>query len=206
MFRFTPFDSVFDNYFDEVDRYMAHRMNMLFNNAGAAIEAPHAQDTGNRTATSQNSHQSDSSNNNNTTSLARRHVGGGPGGIFDVAFPRFSRSLYTGQSPFRMDVSETPKEFVVHAELPGTKKEDIQAQVEDGVLLISAERNHAEEFKDVTKHITERSFGKFQRSIRMPENVDTQSTQAKFENGVLTLKFNKKNPDQEKEVKKISIN
>jgi len=85
------------------------------------------------------------------------------------------------------DIVERDDEYLIKAELPGVKREDIDVQVENDVLTITGERK-LEETKDTDKtHRVERFYGKFSRSFRIPENVDADAIKAETEEGVLRL-------------------
>ena len=86
------------------------------------------------------------------------------------------------------DIRETEDAFVLEADLPGFKKEDIHIDVSDGALTINAERHsqHEEKDKEGSYLRCERSYGSFSRSFNM-EGVDTEAIKAAFNDGVLTL-------------------
>ena len=87
-----------------------------------------------------------------------------------------------------MNVSETENEIRVTAELPGVTEQDIDVTLDDDVLTIRGEKKF--ERKDEKKenfHFVERSYGTFQRSLRLPFPVDPEQVKASFENGVLTV-------------------
>jgi HSP20 family protein len=90
----------------------------------------------------------------------------------------------------RMNVSETDKEIRITAELPGVSEKDIDVSLDDDVLTIRGEKR-MEQKKDENEkenfHFVERSFGSFQRSLRLPYAVDPEQVQARFDNGVLTV-------------------
>ena len=103
------------------------------------------------------------------------------------------------------DVSETEKDVVVRAELPGVQKENINIELKDNVLTLSGERKQEKKEENERWHRTERSFGKFVRSMRVPENVTQEQIRAKFDNGMLEVTFPKPPQEKPKEVKKIAI-
>jgi HSP20 family protein len=86
-----------------------------------------------------------------------------------------------------MDVSETENEIRIKAELPGVSEDDVDVSLEDDVLTIRGEKKseHKEEKEDF--HFVERSFGTFQRSLRLPYRIDPEQVSARFENGVLSV-------------------
>lgn len=86
-----------------------------------------------------------------------------------------------------VDISETDKEYVIKAEIPEVKKEDVKVTVEDGQLTIQGERKLEKEEKDKRFHRVERSYGSFMRSFGVPDNVDESKAKAEFKDGMLTL-------------------
>ncbi len=95
-----------------------------------------------------------------------------------------------------MDVRETDDAYIVEADVPGMKKEDVHIEVADNVLTIKGERKDEKEEKDKNYHRIERSFGSFARSVALPAGFDGNKVTAKFENGVLTVTLPK--PDERK--------
>lgn len=109
----------------------------------------------------------------------------------------------TGDMMPRVDVKETETAFVISAELPGMKESDVDVSLSDGVLAISGEKKEErEETKEGSFHLSERYWGQFRRSFRIPETVDENAIEARFEDGVLMLTLPKTQP---KEPKKIQI-
>jgi HSP20 family protein len=100
--------------------------------------------------------------------------------------PRYdfgSRGFWTPQ----VDVTERDGNLVVHADLPGLQSEDVKVSVDENVLTISGERTDENEDNQGGIHRKERRYGSFHRSIRLPEDVDPESIQASFQNGVLEV-------------------
>ena len=92
-----------------------------------------------------------------------------------------------------VDITEDTKEYVVKAELPEMKKEEVKVSVEDGVLSISGERSLEKEDKDRKYHRIERAYGSFSRSFTIPEGTDTAKVTAEFKDGVLKVHLPKNN-------------
>jgi len=95
-----------------------------------------------------------------------------------------------------MDVVETEEHFVLRADLPGLSESDVNIEVEDNVLTVSGERKSEHEQRGEGYYRVERSFGSFSRSLTLPEGINADSIQAKFENGVLEVRIPK--PEQPK--------
>jgi HSP20 family protein len=87
----------------------------------------------------------------------------------------------------KADISETSEEYVVKAELPEVKKEDVKVSIEDGVLTLQGERKQEKEEKGKKFHRIERSYGSFLRSFTLPSEVDANKVRAEFKDGVLSL-------------------
>ncbi len=90
-----------------------------------------------------------------------------------------------------VDISEDDKEFVIKAELPGLKREEVKVTVEGGVLSISGERRSEKEEKNKKFHRVERSYGSFLRSFSLPEGADATKVNADFSDGVLNVRLGK---------------
>ena len=90
-----------------------------------------------------------------------------------------------------MDVSETENEIRVCAELPGVGEDDIDVSLNDDVLTIRGEKKFERKDDKENYHFMERSYGTFQRSLRLPFPVDPEQVKASFENGVLTVSLPK---------------
>jgi HSP20 family protein len=86
-----------------------------------------------------------------------------------------------------INVSETENEIRITAELPGVTEQDIDVSLDDDVLTIRGEKRFERTDDKENFHFVERSYGTFQRSLRLPYPVDPDQVQARFENGVLTV-------------------
>ena len=89
-------------------------------------------------------------------------------------------------SHFRTDIRDEGDKFVLEAELPGFKKEDIKIDLHDDTLTVSAVHEEKAEDKKHNYNRRERKFGSYSRSFDVT-NIDTQNIQAGYENGILTL-------------------
>eukprot|EP01027_Heterolobosea_sp_BB2_P027572 GEZU01043041.1.p2 GENE.GEZU01043041.1~~GEZU01043041.1.p2 ORF type:complete len:177 (-),score=88.96 GEZU01043041.1:82-612(-) len=92
----------------------------------------------------------------------------------------------------RMDYTETDKEYLVKCELPGLSKNDVKIDLDNDLLTISGEKKEEKKEENERIHRLERTYGKFNRSVRLPKNIDVDNIQANFENGVLCVCVPKK--------------
>ena len=95
-----------------------------------------------------------------------------------------------------MDVSETDKELRIQAELPGVRENDIDLSLHEDVLTIRAEKKQERRDEREGVHLSERAFGTFQRSLRLPFQVNADQVQARFENGVVSVILPKTQPQE----------
>lgn len=86
-----------------------------------------------------------------------------------------------------VDITEDDKEYLVKAEIPEVKKEDIKVSVENGVLTITGERKSEKEEKNKKIHRIERSYGRFERSFTLPEGTDPAKVSSEFKDGILSV-------------------
>lgn len=99
-----------------------------------------------------------------------------------------------------IDIEEDNEYFIVKAELPGIKKEDIKISVRGNLLSITGGRKQESEIKNKTFHRIERSYGKFMRKITLPSEVNADKVQAKYKNGILTITLPKPESTKPKEI------
>jgi HSP20 family protein len=101
----------------------------------------------------------------------------------------------------KVDVTERNGSYVVAAELPGVKKEDIQVTIDGAQVTLAAEtKRESEVEKDERVLHTERTYGKVTRSFTLPQEVDETRAEAKFRDGVLELTLPKKAAAQRKQI------
>lgn len=86
-----------------------------------------------------------------------------------------------------VDISEDDKEYLVKAELPEIKKEEVKLTVQDNVLCISGERKYEKEEKGKKYHRVERAYGSFMRSFTLPEDADGSKVSAEYKDGLLLV-------------------
>jgi len=106
------------------------------------------------------------------------------------------------RSLMRTDFVENKDNYVLNAELPGYDKDKINLQIQDGVLIMEAEKSESKSEENETYHFKERSWGKVHRSFRLPDNANQKDVSVSYVNGILQLTF----PKVEKEAaKKLTI-
>jgi HSP20 family protein len=108
--------------------------------------------------------------------------------LFDEMIHRprgFCREI-SGWSP-SVDLYETPDAFVLEADLPGVKAEDVTVQVENSDLVLQGWRSLEKSHTDGRFHTMERSSGHFMRQMKLPESVEKDAVQAEFRDGVLRV-------------------
>ena len=86
-----------------------------------------------------------------------------------------------------VDISEDPKEYLIKAELPEVKKDEVKISVQNDVLVLSGERKYEKEEKDKKHHRIERAYGSFSRSFTIPEDADAEHIAAEFQDGLLKV-------------------
>ena len=98
------------------------------------------------------------------------------------------------------DISETDKEYLVRAELPAVKKEDVKVTVQGGLLTIEGERKQKSEDKGEKYHRIESFHGTFTRQFTLPDSVDVNAIRCESQDGVLTIHIPKKSLEKPKQI------
>lgn len=131
--------------------------------------------------------------------------------LFDGFFGRdpwrwepFGERGEAGRLMAPVDFKETDGAYTLQAELPGMSEKDIELELHDGVLTLKGEKKSERSEKKDDYHLSERSFGSFRRSIRVPDSVQEDKIAADFKNGVLTVSL-PKSKEARKKARKISI-
>lgn len=101
----------------------------------------------------------------------------------------------------KVDVIESDKAFELHVEVPGMNKDDFNIEVNDNYLTVSGERKFTNEKNEKNFHSIETRYGSFSRSFALPENVNADKINAKYNNGILELTV----PKDEKKMLKTTI-
>ncbi len=118
-------------------------------------------------------------------------------GLFNDSLTRSGGSVFVP----KVDIIENEKAFELHVAAPGLSKEDFNIELNKNLLTISGERKFSSEKKDTNYHSIETQYGSFSRSFTLPENVDAEKINAKYNNGILELIV----PKDEKKVLKNTI-
>ncbi len=100
-----------------------------------------------------------------------------------------------------VDVSETEDAFVVTADVPGIKSEDIKISVAQNVLTLKGEKKSVREEKKEQFHRVERSYGSFERTFSLPSTVESENIRAKYKDGVLEIRLPKSKEAKPQEIK-----
>ena len=116
--------------------------------------------------------------------------------------PLARTSEFLGWTP-AFDVYEEKDNYVVKAELPGMKREDINVSIQGSDLVISGERKHETTTEQAEVYRSERYFGKFQRAVSLPTTVSAKDVRAEYKDGVLTVTLPK---SEEAKPKQIEVN
>ncbi len=121
--------------------------------------------------------------------------------LFESPWTELARTsqLLSGWTP-ALDVHEDKDNFVVQAELPGMKREEIDVSLHDGVLSISGERKMEKKYEEAEVYRTERFFGKFQRTVTLPTPVATDKVKAQYKDGVLAITLPKTEAAKPKQI------
>src|SRR3954453_18631750 len=101
-----------------------------------------------------------------------------------------------------MDLTEADDHFVLKADLPGLAEDDVAIEIQDNTLTISGERKEEHEEHQRGWYRVERSFGRFSRSLSLPEGVDADAVSAEFDKGVLEVRIPK---PEERKPRRVAI-
>jgi len=121
--------------------------------------------------------------------------------LFETSFSRLPQRFISEESfAPAIDLYEDENEYVVEAELPGLKQDEIKVSVEDDILTISGEKKREKEVKEGNLYRSERFYGKFERQIVLPQNTEKDNIKASYKNGVLKVVIPKKEEAKPKRV------
>ena len=103
------------------------------------------------------------------------------------------------------DAAATKDAYVINVELPGVSADNVDVSVQDHVLTVKGEKTSEHEEKGKSYFFSERRYGAFQRSFRLPPDVSEDAISADFKDGILTLQVPKQGPEKKKQEKKIKV-
>ena len=118
-------------------------------------------------------------------------------GVSRTLCPQWAEEERVGRAPWRpnADISETEKEFLIRAELPAVRKEDVKVTFDAGIVTIHGERRREQGEQTQTYHRVESVCGRFSRSFSLPENVAADAIRCESRDGVLTVRIPKVQPE-----------
>jgi HSP20 family protein len=106
---------------------------------------------------------------------------------FFTGWPEPKKGLLEGEWIPSIDVAETDDNITVTAEIPGIKQEEVDIAITDDVLTLKGEKKEEKEIKEKNYCRIERSYGSFQRSVRLPSGVKGDEAKAAYKDGILTI-------------------
>jgi len=119
--------------------------------------------------------------------------------MFSDFFGEASETAMSQLTP-ALDVVDGKDEVMVHVELPGIAKEDVEISLKDDLLTIRGEKKEKKEEKDENRYYVERTYGGFSRTINLPARVKADKVKASYKDGVLEIKMPKAEEDKVREV------
>lgn len=127
--------------------------------------------------------------------------------LFDEVFDRANghAQAYPGMWGPPVDILESRDSYLIRAELPGMKKEEISVEFKEGALTLSGEKKFEEPAEGVTYHRSERASGKFARSFHLPQTIKQDGINATFRDGILEIHVPKADEAKPKQIA-ISVN
>lgn len=117
--------------------------------------------------------------------------------------PEPDGGIFEAEGKLTIDVYQTPSEIVVESAIAGVKPEDLDIDVSSDSITIRGERRREEKIRDEDYFYQECYWGRFSRSVILPEEVDPDNASVSFKNGILTVKLPKM---EKKKAKKLKVN
>jgi HSP20 family protein len=115
--------------------------------------------------------------------------------------PLLSETMRANLLP-RLNISETDSKYFIEAELPGVKQNDVELKLDNNILIIKGNAEESSENKERNYFMRERYHGSFQRSLKLPNNINEDDINATFKDGILNIEITKK---LENSTKKIEV-
>ncbi len=106
-------------------------------------------------------------------------------------FTSMKSSFNTDTFTPKFDISEKGNQFIIETEVPGVKKENLKITLQDNILTIQGEKKNVSNESERKYFLTERTYGSFKKSFTLPEEVDSDKVNAKFNDGVLSVTLDK---------------
>lgn len=122
--------------------------------------------------------------------------------LFNDAFSRANIDEDFALSAWKpvVDIFDKEDAIVIHAELPGVKKEDVTIEVKDNILTLRGERSESKEIKEDKYYRKERTFGSFHRAFSLPAAINPDTIKANFKDGILEIEIPKPEEQKPKQV------
>lgn len=120
---------------------------------------------------------------------------------FNTSLSRTDGDLWRRSFEPEIDVKEEADRYLVHADLPGVKKEELDISVTGNLLVIKGERKQEKETKEKDYYYSERVFGSFSRTLELPTEVDASKVQAAYKDGVLEIALPKSESSKPRQIK-----
>ena len=118
-----------------------------------------------------------------------------------LSSPLLSETMRANLLP-RLNISETDSKYFIEAELPGVKQNDVELKLDNNILIIKGKAEESTENKERNYFMRERYHGSFQRSLKLPNNINEDDINATFKDGILNIEITKK---LENSTKKIEV-
>lgn len=127
--------------------------------------------------------------NDEINSLLNRH--------FDSYFPEAAYWEDSDKFSIPVEITDKGKNYVVCAELPGIKKEDLDIDIDQNYLTINAEKHEEKNVEENAYKKSEFRYGSYSRTVYFPEEIDVDKTEAKMEHGILKIEAQKKHTEKD---------
>lgn len=130
--------------------------------------------------------------------------------LFDAVrrdLERLANKGYSFNGKFRpsCEIKENDKEYTVRMQIPGLNKEDIDIELAENVLTVRAEVKQEELKDEETLHMSEFSYGEYEKSIQFPEEIDSEKCTSEYKDGILRITLAKRHEEKKNTVQKIAI-
>ena len=124
---------------------------------------------------------------------------------FDSLFPEYIYSQELDKYAMPVEIEEKDNEYLIKAELPGIKKEDVDIDIDASHITINAKKQEETETTKKNYRKSEFKYGEFSRTVYFPHEINPEKTKAKLEHGVLKIEA-PKHEEKKKENKKLTVN